>query len=75
VQYRGNCFDGDRAGAAAWKALEVPTVISEGHLLRSASRKHDPDSLVQEEGREAFETRISQATPLSAYLVSEFVMR
>ena len=30
---------------------------------------HDPDSLVGEEGREAFETRISRAQPLSEYFI------
>lgn len=73
------CFDGDRAGrAAAWKALEVALpVINEGHLLRFLllPEKHDPDSLVTEEGREAFEARISHATPLSEYLVKELAAR
>lgn len=73
------CFDGDRAGrAAAWKALEIALpVISEGHLLRFLllPEQHDPDSLVQEEGRDAFEARISNATPLSTYLVQELAAR
>jgi DNA primase len=73
------CFDGDRAGrAAAWKALEVALpVINEGHLLRFLllPEKHDPDSLVQEEGQTAFEARISSATTLSEYLVSELAAR
>ncbi|MGC3982996.1 MAG: DNA primase [Steroidobacteraceae bacterium] len=73
------CFDGDRAGrAAAWKALEVALpVVSEGYLLRFLllPEKHDPDSLVQEEGREAFEARVSNATPLSTYLVQELAAR
>lgn len=73
------CFDGDRAGrAAAWKALEVALpVVSEGYLLRFLllPEKHDPDSLVSEEGREAFEARINNATPLSEYLVNELAAR
>jgi DNA primase len=73
------CFDGDRAGrAAAWKALEVSLpVVNDGHLLRFLllPEKHDPDSLVQEDGREAFEARISHATPLSEYLVNELAAR
>ncbi len=32
---------------------------------------HDPDTLVGEEGREAFEARLDQAMPLSEYLVQE----
>jgi len=63
------CFDGDRAGyQAAWRALErmLP-------LLKPEYRPHflylpddeDPDSLLQKEGREAFELRMSeQAKPV-----------
>ena len=73
------CFDGDRAGrAAAWKALEVALpVISEGNFIRFLllPTEHDPDSLVLAEGREAFEARVQQATPLSEYLVSELANR
>ncbi len=73
------CFDGDRAGrAAAWKAMEVALpVIGEGHLIRFLilPTEHDPDSLVRKEGREAFELRISQATPLSEYLIDELSTR
>jgi DNA primase len=73
------CFDGDRAGrAAAWKALEVALpVVSEGYLLRFLllPEKHDPDSLVSEEGQAAFEARITAATPLSEYLVNELAAR
>src|SRR5690625_2469202 len=66
------CFDGDRAGrAAAWKAMEasLPS-LRDG---RQASflflpDGEDPDSLVRAEGREGFDTRMTQATPLSDYL-------
>jgi DNA primase len=66
-------FDGDRAGrGAAWRALQ--------HALPEAREPremrflflpdgHDPDSLVAEEGREAFEARVASAEPLSEYLV------
>jgi DNA primase len=68
------CFDGDRAGrAAAWRALEnsLPHV-REGRQLRFLFLPdgHDPDSLVGEEGREAFESRLSSAMPLSEYLLA-----
>jgi DNA primase len=68
------CFDGDRAGrAAAWRALEnsLP-YVREGRQLRFLFLPdgHDPDSLVGEEGREAFEARLSTATPLSEYLLA-----
>lgn len=67
------CFDGDRAGrGAAWRALEnaLPQV-REGREIRFLflPEGHDPDSLVGEEGREAFEQRLSQALPLSQYLL------
>ncbi|HEY0942494.1 MAG TPA: DNA primase [Steroidobacter sp.] len=67
------CFDGDRAGrAAAWKALENSlSQVREGRQIRFLflPEGHDPDSLVGEEGREAFEARIKQAMPLSEYFI------
>jgi DNA primase len=67
------CFDGDRAGrGAAWRALEnaLPQV-REGREIRFLflPEGHDPDSLVGEEGREAFEQRLAQALPLSEFLI------
>ena len=68
------CFDGDRAGrAAAWRALENSlSQIREGRQIRFLFLPdgHDPDSLVGEEGREAFEARLQQAVPLSEYFIS-----
>jgi DNA primase len=66
------CFDGDKAGrAAAWRALNnaLPEA-REGRQIRFLflPEGHDPDSLVGEEGREAFEKRLVQALPLSEYL-------
>lgn len=68
-------FDGDRAGrAAAWRALNnaLPE-LREGRQLRFLFLPdgHDPDTLVGEEGREAFERRLEQSLPLSEYLVQE----
>ncbi|MEP7246012.1 MAG: DNA primase [Gammaproteobacteria bacterium] len=68
-------FDGDRAGrAAAWRALQhaLPEA-REGREMRFLflPEGHDPDSLVGEEGREAFETRLAAAIPLSEYFVRE----
>lgn len=67
------CFDGDRAGrAAAWRALEnaLPEA-RDGRQLRFMflPEGHDPDSLMGEEGKEAFERRLAGALPLSEYLV------
>jgi DNA primase len=69
-------FDGDRAGrAAAWRALQnaLPEAI-EGRELRFLflPEGEDPDTLVGQEGREAFERRLStEALPLSEYFVRE----
>jgi DNA primase len=68
-------FDGDRAGrAAAWRALQhaLPEA-REGREMRFLflPEGQDPDSLVGEEGREAFETRLAAAIPLSEYFVRE----
>ena len=68
-------FDGDRAGrAAAWRALNnaLPEV-RDGRQLKFLFLPdgHDPDTLVGEEGREAFEARLDAALPLSEYLVQE----
>ncbi len=69
------CFDGDRAGrSAAWRALEnaLPQA-REGRQIKFMflPEGHDPDSLVGEEGRDAFEARLSTALPLSEYLVEQ----
>jgi len=68
-------FDGDRAGrSAAWRALQhaLPEA-REGREMRFLflPEGQDPDSLVGEEGREAFEARLANAVPLSEYFVRE----
>ncbi len=68
-------FDGDRAGrGAAWRALQhaLPEA-REGREIRFLflPEGHDPDTLVGEEGRDAFEQRLESALPLSEYLVRE----
>src|SRR5687767_1265833 len=68
------CFDGDKAGrAAAWRALgNALAEARDGRQIRFLflPEGHDPDSLVGEEGREAFEKRLDGALPLSEYLVT-----
>src|SRR5690349_10248952 len=68
------CFDGDKAGrAAAWRALgNALPEAREGRQIRFLflPEGHDPDSLVGEEGREAFEKRLEGALPLSEYLAT-----
>ena len=66
-------FDGDEAGRrAARKALEVALpfatdVRSVKFLFLPA--EHDPDSYIREFGRDAFSRFVSEATPLSQFLV------
>lgn len=73
------CFDGDRAGrGAAWRALE--TCLPEARQGRQVRflflpDGHDPDSLVKEEGRDAFEHRLRGALSLSDYLIGELKTR
>lgn len=68
-------FDGDRAGrSAAWRALEQ--ALPEVHGVRECRflflpEGHDPDSLVQEIGAEAFRALVDGAQPLTAFLLSE----
>jgi DNA primase len=68
------CFDGDKAGrAAAWRALgNALPEAREGRQIRFLflPEGHDPDSLVGEEGREAFEKRLEGSLPLSEYLAT-----
>lgn len=69
------CFDGDRAGrSAAWRALEqgLPEVDEKRECqFMFLPDGHDPDSLVQEIGAEAFAELVAQAQPLSAFLLDE----
>jgi DNA primase len=73
------CFDGDRAGrAAAWRALENAVgEVKQGRQVRFLflPEGHDPDTLVREEGKDAFEARLANAEPLSAYLIRELASR
>ena len=71
------CFDGDRAGLkAAWRALENALPLAQdGRELKFMflPEGHDPDTLVAEEGADAFETRMKEALPLSEYLVQQLI--
>jgi len=69
------CFDGDGAGRrAAWHALEVSLpLIADQKVVRFLllPTEHDPDSFIREQGREAFETMLAKAKPLSTFLLEE----
>ncbi|GAA4899869.1 DNA primase [Ferrimonas pelagia] len=66
------CYDGDRAGRdAAWRALETALPqLKSGKALKFMFLPdgEDPDTLVRQEGKTAFEQRIGEAMPLSDYL-------
>jgi len=72
------CFDGDRAGRqAAWRALENALPLArDGRELKFMflPEGHDPDTLVAQEGAEAFENRLSAALPLSEYLIQHLML-
>ncbi|HEY0803296.1 MAG TPA: DNA primase, partial [Steroidobacteraceae bacterium] len=72
------CFDGDRAGRqAAWRALENALPLArDGREMKFMflPEGHDPDTLVAEEGPEAFENRMKEALPLSEYLVQQLIV-
>ncbi|SPW19786.1 DNA primase [Cronobacter sakazakii] len=59
------CYDGDRAGrSAAWRALETALpYMTDGRQLRFMFLPdgEDPDTLVRQEGKAAFEARMEQA--------------
>jgi DNA primase len=69
------CFDGDKAGQrAAWRALEnLLPYLQDGKRISFLFLpvEHDPDSFIREFGKAAFEQRMQEAMPLSAYLLRE----
>jgi DNA primase len=73
------CFDGDAAGRrAAWRALENSLEqLQDGKQIKFLFLPdgEDPDSFVRKAGREAFETRLRDALPLSAFALKELSER
>jgi DNA primase len=70
-------FDGDQAGRnAAQRAMEValPHLVDGKQVsFLFLPEAEDPDSYVRQQGREAFERLLSQATPLSEFLLETLV--
>jgi DNA primase len=68
-------FDGDKAGRkAAWRALEQSlAALADGKQIRFLflPEGEDPDTYIRSQGREAFEALVTQAEPLSRYLLDE----
>jgi len=67
------CYDGDAAGKkAAWRALENSlNELRDGVQARFLFLPdgEDPDTLIRQEGQQAFEQRLDNATPLSDFLL------
>jgi DNA primase len=66
------CFDGDRAGReAAWKALQIGLpALKEGRQLKFMFLPdgEDPDSLIRNHGRAAFEAQLVRAITAGEFL-------
>jgi DNA primase len=71
------CYDGDQAGLkAAWRALEnTLPILRDGLEARFLFLPdgEDPDSMVRKEGKDAFEIRLENATPLSEFLFDKLL--
>ena len=69
------CFDGDAAGRkAAWRALEISLSLAPDHKpirFLFLPEGEDPDTYVRRHGKDAFETRVREAQPLSDFLLGE----
>jgi DNA primase len=65
------CFDGDNAGRkAAWRACETSlSMMHDGREVRFLflPEKEDPDSLINQQGREAFMALLDHAEPLADF--------
>jgi DNA primase len=70
------CFDGDSAGqTAAWRLIEAAFAsLKDGKSCRimTLPAQHDPDSLIREQGLNAFTEQVETATPLSDYFFRHF---
>ena len=73
------CFDGDDAGRrAAWRALENSLdQLVDGKRLSFLflPQGEDPDSYVRKLGKDAFESLLADAKPLSQFLIDELKSR
>lgn len=71
------CFDGDNAGrAAAWRALETFLPMSRDNWQPKfifLPTKEDPDTMVRQEGKTAFEKRLRTANSLSEFFLQHLV--
>lgn len=72
-------FDGDKAGRrAAWRALNTCLALLRDDIsirFLFLPEEHDPDSYVRAFGAEAFRATLSEAQPLSRFLLDELATR
>ncbi|WP_395344876.1 DNA primase [Ningiella sp. W23] len=65
------CYDGDRAGRdAAWRALEnALAYMKDGVMMKFLFLPdgEDPDTMVRQVGKDAFEAQLDTAVPLSSF--------
>ena len=73
------CFDGDNAGRkAAWRALENSLeALADNKRLAFVflPREDDPDSYIRAHGKAEFDRLVTQAMPLSDFLLRELAQR
>ena len=73
------CYDGDRAGReAAWRAMDnALPLVRDGVSLKFVFLPdgEDPDSLVRQQGQQAFEQVLNQAQPLSKFLLENLIAK
>ncbi|MFT5758415.1 MAG: DNA primase [Alteromonadaceae bacterium] len=73
------CYDGDRAGRdAAWRAMDnALPLIQDGYSLKFVFLPdgEDPDSLIREKGKQAFETILDGATPLTEFIFERLMQQ
>ncbi len=73
------CFDGDEGGQkAAWRALEIVLpLLQEGRQVNFVflPQGYDPDTLIRQEGTEAFQARLTQAIALSNFLFNHLMQQ
>lgn len=72
-------FDGDKAGRrAAWRALQASLPLLRDDVsirFLFLPSEHDPDSYIREFGAEAFRATVSEAVPLSRFMLDELASR
>lgn len=73
------CFDGDNAGRkAAWRALEnALEALADNKQIGFVflPAEHDPDSFIRAHGKAEFDRQVTQAMPLSDFLLRELAQR